>query len=402
MKLKLERLFRLALVLAGIAWAWSLWAAAVTVTNKPPASTNELSALVRNVEQWQAHPLTFRLDEIALFREVTFLGEPLWKYIASVIYILLAFLISKLIHFITNFWLKRVATHSEVKGLLVKLLHGPIQLVVFVALLDIGLNLFDWSVLAKLYLSKAFIVVVAASLTYLAIKVLGLLLGIWRRRHGQEGDRKFNDELFSVIHISLNTFVIVVAILVTAQNMDVNITAAIASLSIGGLAVGLAAQDTLGNLFGAVAVFVDKPFRVGDQIKLDGAEGTVEAVGLRSTRVRSPDGHLVAVPNKTMGNSIITNLSRRPSIKTATNLSLAHELPAEKIKRALALLETIYRGQPMTQDVWISFNQFSGAASNILITHWWKGTDYQKYLAGIQEINLAIKERFAAEGIAFA
>jgi MscS family membrane protein len=166
--------------------------------------------------------------------------------------------------------------------------------------------------------------------------------------------------------------------------------------------VGLAAQDTLANLFGAVAVFVDKPFRVGDQVKLDGAEGTVESVGLRSTRVRSPDGYLVAVPNKTIASAIITNITGRPSIKTSMNLALARGLPTAKVKQAVALLEEIYRAHPMTQDVWVSFNQFAGANLNISVVHWWKGTDYQKYLAGMQEMNLAVKERFDAEGISFA
>ena len=163
-----------------------------------------------------------------------------------------------------------------------------------------------------------------------------------------------------------------------------------------------AAQDTLGNLFGAVAVFVDKPFRVGDQIKLEGAEGTVEAVGLRSTRVRNPEGYLLAVPNKTMGNAIITNITQRQSIKTVMNLPLPRTLTTEKLKRAITLLTEVYRGYPMTKDVWISFNQFAGTNLNIMVVHWWKGTDYQKYLAGIQEMNLAVKERFDAEGIALA
>jgi MscS family membrane protein len=229
-----------------------------------------------------------------------------------------------------------------------------------------------------------------------------VLLRIWRQRHAREADRKFNDQLFWVIRVSLNTFTIVVAILVTAQNMSIDITAAIASLSIGGLAVGLAAQDTLANLFGAVAVFVDKPFRVGDQIKLDGAEGVVETVGLRSTRVRNSEGHLIAVPNKTMGNATITNITQRPNIKTVMNFALPHSLPNDKIKRALTLLGEIYRHHPMTQDVWVSFNQFTGANLNIQVVHWWKGTDYQKYLAGIQEMNLAVKDRFDAEGIPFA
>jgi MscS family membrane protein len=243
------------------------------------------------------------------------------------------------------------------------------------------------------------ILVVAGALTFVAIKVLDILLAAWKRRHAQESEGRFNDQLFSVIRVSLNTFVIVVAVLVTAQNMNINITAAIASLSIGGLAVGLAAQDTLANLFGALAVFVDKPFRVGDQIKVDGTEGKVEAVGLRSTRLRSTEGHLVAVPNKTVGSATITNITERPGIKTVINLVLAHDLPTAKVRRAIALLEEIYRGNRLTREAWVSFNQFAGANANLQIVHWWNGTDYQAYLAGMQEMNLAVKEKFEAEGI---
>lgn len=371
-----------------------------TNTNVTSKAATNTPALIQDVERLK--PVTFDLDRFAPLRENTFLGEPLWKYLASLIYLLLAFYGAKLIHFLTQLWLKKVTTKASFHELLLKLLHGPVQVVVFVVLLNIGLSIFDWSPRMRLYLSKGLVLVVAATLTYLAIKVLDLLLNVWKSRHAREADRKFNDQLFSMIRISLNSFVIMIAVLVTAQNMDINITAAIASLSIGGLAVGLAAQDTLANLFGAVAVFVDKPFRVGDQIKLDGVEGTVETVGLRSTRVRDSDGHLLAVPNKTMGSATITNITQRPNIKTVMNFALSHTLPNEKVKRALAILEEIYRRNPRTLDAWISFNQFAGANLNVQVVHWWKGTDYQQYLAGLQEMNLAVKERFEAEGITFA
>jgi MscS family membrane protein len=389
------------LLLLGCCWMVCDSLAAQTNTNKVSV-TNVPSALLRDVERLQ--PVTFNLDQFAPLRDNTFLGEPLWKYLASLIYVLLALYAAKLVDWITRIWLKRVTSgrQGSLDEVLLDLLHGPIKVVIFVTLLNIGLNIFDWSIRMRLFLSKGLILIVAASLTYLAIKVLHLFLDMWRRRHAREADRKFNDQLFSVIRISLNTFVIVVAVLVTAQNMSIDITAAVASLSIGGLAVGLAAQDTLANLFGAVAVFVDKPFRVGDQIKLDGAEGIVETVGLRSTRVRSSEGHLIAVPNKTMGNAIITNITQRPSIKTVMNFALARTLPTDKVKRAVAILREIYQGNPMTQDAWVSFNQFTGPNLNIQVVHWWKGTDYQKYLAGMQEMNMEVKDRFDTEGISFA
>jgi MscS family membrane protein len=405
MRVKFSTFFRGGMVLLVIAFAWGVWASAQTATNQTAATaTSQRSELVRSVERLDEHYLTFGLDRIELLRESAVLGEPLWKYIASLFYVLLAFYVSKFIDYVTRVWLKKLADRTQTKldDLLLELLHGPVKIVAFVVLLNVGLNILDWSATAKLYLSKGLVLVVAGSLTWLAVKVVDLLLDVWKCRTPPEADRRFDDQLFSVIRISLNTFIIIVAVLVTAQNLGINITAMITSLSIGGLAVGLAAQDTLANLFGAVAVFVDKPFRVGDDIKLDVAEGTVESIGLRSTRVRNPNGHLVAVPNKTMGTAAITNLSKCDNIKTTMNLVLAHSTPTSKVERALSLLAEIYRGHPMTKEVWISFNRFAGRHINIMIVHWWRGTDYQKYLAGIQELNLAVKARFDTEGISFA
>ena len=123
------------------------------------------------------------------------------------------------------------------------------------------------------------------------------------------------------------------AALVTLDNLGINITAAIASLSIGGLAVGLAAQDTLANLFGAVAIFLDKPFKIGDRIQIENVDGPVESIGLRSTRVRNLDGHLVTIPNKTMGNATIVNIAARPNIKTVMNIGITYDTPLEKVRR---------------------------------------------------------------------
>ena len=406
MKVRFDTIYRGFICILIITLSWGVWAAAQTtnVNSSDVASTNRSAGWVQTVQHWDQHYLTFGLDRIGLLREQGLLGEPLWKYVASLIYIFLAFYAAKLLDLITFVWLKKLTakTKTRLDDLLLELLHGPLKVIVFVVFLHIGLTMFNWSLVARTYLSKALILVVAGSLTYVAIKVVDLFLDGWRKRVAHEADHKFNNQLFSLIRKSLNIFIILVALLVTASNIGINITAAITSLSIGGLAIGLAAQDTLANLFGAVSIFADKPFRVGDQIKVPDAEGIVEDVGLRSTRIRSPDGYLFAVPNKAMGNATIANFSKRTSIKTVMNFALARTLPTAKVKRALAILADVYRGHPMTQDAWISFNQFAGANINIMVVHWWKGTDYQQYLAGLQEMNLAVKERFDAEEINFA
>jgi MscS family membrane protein len=147
---------------------------------------------------------------------------------------------------------------------------------------------------------------------------------------------------------------------------------------------------------------LDKPFRIGDRIKVETVDGNVETIGLRSTRIRNLDGHLVAVPNKTMGNAIITNISRRPLIRTEMNFGLVADTPTAKVRRATEILGEIFRAHPRTSDLIISFNKFTDSALNIFVVHVWDGAEAKEHFAALQELNLQIKQRFEAEQIEFA
>ncbi len=256
-----------------------------------------------------------------------------------------------------------------------------------------------------MFLSKGLLLAVAASLTYMLLKLVDMMVDLWKTRPAMSGDAKnkpYNDLLFPVISKSLKVFIVVISILVTSQNLGFNITALLTGMSITGLALGLAAQDTVANLFGAVAVFIDKPFQIGDHIRLGEVDGVVETMGLRSTRVRSGDGHLITVPNKTMGNATITNVTRRPRIKTELNIPLAYELPAAKVKEAIEILYDVFSKHPMTDDVVVNFNRFSEAGLNLQVVHFWKALDHKPYVAGLAQLNLQVKERFERAGIQFA
>jgi MscS family membrane protein len=246
------------------------------------------------------------------------------------------------------------------------------------------------------------IIVVAFSLTYLVLKIVDLLLGIWRERNISAQDRIFAEHLFPLIRKIAKVLVITCAALVTAENLHIPITSLLAGLSVGGLALGLAAQDTIANLFGAVAIFLDKPFYIGDHILVEGVDGTVESIGLRSTRVRNLNGHQVTIPNKLMGNAIITNITRSSTVKTEMNFGLTYQTPPEKVKRATVILNEIFGAHPKTASLSIGFNKFGGSALNILVVHMWKGPDDNELLAELQKMNLQVKERFDTEKIEFA
>lgn len=410
-KLKFETLFRGWIILCALVLGFSLFLA---IAQEENTKTND-AKLVAKVEasggQITTIPLlhvekevflTFGLNRIPFLQKKLW-GNPGWQYVASLIYIVLAFYISKFLDWVTRVWLKKWAAKTETKfdDLLLELLNGPIKIVSFVIFLHIGLRVFDWPDWTAELLSKVLKIVVAVSLTYLVLKMVDLLMGYWKLR-GLGEDKTIDDQLLPLLRKSLKVFVVVVAALLTLDNLGLDIKSVLTLGSVGALAIGLAAQDTLGNLFGAISIFVDKPFRVSDRVKFADVDGTVESIGLRSTRVRNLDGHLITVPNKTVGNATITNITRRPNIKTEMNFGLTYDTSTQQVKRAIAILTEIYKAHPKTCDLLISFNKFADSSLNILVVHWWNSTDQKEYLAGMQELNLQVKERFDREKIEFA
>jgi len=392
--------YRLGLAVLLAAACWSVWANAQD-TNAIPAATNPPVLLKIKLPE---NALTFGLDRIDFLRDQRLLAQPLWKYLASLIYIVLAFYVAKLLDYFVSTWLKHRAAQTATKydDLILVLLRGPVKVVAFVILLNIGLGIFDWPERAQVYFSNGLVVVMACSVTYVLLKIIDLLLGVWRERIVSAPDKAFAEQLFPLLRKTAKVGIIIAAAVLTADNLHIKITSLLAGLSIGGLALGLAAQDTVANLFGAVAIFLDKPFHIGDTIKVEDVTGAVEGIGLRSTRVRNLDGHHVTIPNKLMGNAIITNVTRRPTIRTEMNLGLTYGTPVEKVKRATEILEEIFRASPRTADLIISFNKFADSALNLFVVHVWNGTDTKTHFAEMQELNLKIKQRFDSEKIEFA
>ncbi len=413
MKKRFEKWYLTLIVFWVVVLVWSAWHAeaatqtnnasvSLTVSSSSNVSTN--SASLTNMPPGFPEAQIENLAQQWPFLNYQLCGNPLWKYLFSLAYIFLAFYVSKLLDFLTRVWLKKWTEKTETKldDLLLELLNGPVKIIAFIIFLRIGLDVFQWPPLVENILNKGFTIVVAVTITYVVMKLVDLLMGFWHQRAAANDDKEFREQLFPLVRKSLKLFIVVIASLMTLNNMGINITAALASLSIGGLAVGLAAQDTLANFFGAVSIFVDRPFKIGDRIQVDSIDGMVETIGMRSTRVRSLDGYLVSIPNKAMNNATITNISGRPTIKTVMNIGITYDTPTEKVKLALKIIDEIFRGHKMTADLVMSFNKFGDSALNILVVHFWSGTDGKANLASLQEMNLALKERFDQECIEFA
>lgn len=386
--------------------AWSILTYSQGETNVVPITVVPSEEAAVAVVVTEREPvLTFWLDRLPLMKTVLF-GIPLWQYAASVLYILLAILAAKIFDWLVTTQLRKITskTTSQMDDLIIQLMRGPVRMFAIVVLLQMGLTLFAWPEWLESWLRKGLYLLLAFSLTYMLMKVVDLGATYWKARRAAnvEADKTFNELLIPMVSKSVKIFIAIMAILVTLDNLGFNIRTLLAGVSISGLALGLAAQDTVGNLFGAAAVFVDKPFKIGDRVQLNGVDGVVEEMGLRSTRIRNLDGHLITVPNKTMGNSTVTNITRRPNIKTVMNIGITYDTPTAKVEEASRILNEVYKGHQMTHDVIVGFNQFADSSLNFMVVHWWKGLDYKDYIAGLQELNMTIKRRFDEAGISFA
>jgi len=183
------------------------------------------------------------------------------------------------------------------------------------------------------------------------------------------------------------------------------LSALLAGLGIGGLAIALASQDTLKNFFGSIMIMLDKPFQVGQRILADGHDGVVETIGFRSTRVRTLTGHLVTIPNEKIAASNIENIGRRPSIRRLTNITITYDTPPDKIEKALEIIKEIlndHEGMDPDFPPRVFFNEFNDASLNILMMYWYFPPNYWDFVAFNERVNLRIMRAFEVEGIEFA
>ena len=228
----------------------------------------------------------------------------------------------------------------------------------------------------------------------------------WFSRFAQRTENTLDDMIAPIIKKSLRvTIVILIAVQIAQILSDKPITSIIAGLGIGGLAVALAAQDSLKNFFGSIILFVDKPFEIGNRIVVDSQDGIIETVGMRSTKIRTLDGHLVTIPNGELANKMIRNIGKRPFIKRTANITITYDTPPEKIDRALEIIkEMLSNHEGMNEDFppRVYFSDLNADSLNIMVIYWYHPADYWAYMDFSEGFNKELFRRFNEEGIDFA
>ena len=219
-------------------------------------------------------------------------------------------------------------------------------------------------------------------------------------------DSGLDDVLAPIAGKTIRVFIIIIGSLLIVQNLTgVEIGPLLASLGIGGIAVALAAKDSIANFFGTLTILFDKPFQVGERVIIDNYDGVIEDVGFRSTRIRMLTGHLVTIPNEKIVNSGLENISKRPHIRWLTNIAITYTTPPAKVEKAVSIINDIldtHEGMHPDFPPRVYFNGFNDWSLNIMVIAWYHPANYWDMQGWLQRTCLEILSRFDKEGIAFA
>lgn len=253
---------------------------------------------------------------------------------------------------------------------------------------------------------RVFIATLAGSVFWAVYRLIAVL-DHFLQKLSNRSSNQMDNLLADLVRKALKITLLVVGILFIGQSiLGLNITALLAGAGVAGLAVAFAARDTVANIFGSLMIVMDKPFAVGDRIKVGDTTGTVESVGFRSTRLRCLSGHLFTVPNSKIADTVVENISRRPFLKQVFALTIVYDTPSEKVDRAVEILHEIldgHEGFDMEKlPPHICFDAFNDWSLNISVILWFQTTDWFVFRRWLHDMNREILKRFNAEGIEFA
>ena len=282
-------------------------------------------------------------------------------------------------------------------------LNRGILLVTAGITLLVGFPMLDFDPEIENVVNQIASLVAAVGVLQVAYRAIDIFMDVLARRATQT-ESKLDDSLVPLLRTAVRLFVTFVGLLFVLQNLDINVSSLIAGLGLGGLAIALAAQDTVRNLLGGVTIFADKPFEVGDWVVVDGVEGTVEAVGFRSTRVRTFYNSLISVPNGNLMDSGIDNMGQRRWRRYKTTLGVAYHTKPDQLQAFVEGIRAIIQANPgMRQDYYIvEFHGFGATSLDILVYCFIDAEDWNEELRTRHVLNLDIMRLAESLQVEFA
>jgi len=325
-------------------------------------------------------------------------------WLIAIAIIILTIVFARLIYWFFSKLLLQITKHTStgVDDTILKKIDTPIVLGIILIGFRFAIEELTFSRPIENYLQRGFVFATALTITWLLTRIVRTFIEQYFKTHGTKERNALDAQMVSLAKRASVVVLWFIGITLGLNNAGFDVGALIAGLGIGGLALALAAQDTVKNIIGGLIVFLDKPFYVGDNVKIKDMEGTVIYTGMRSTRIRTPAGRVITIPNAQFTDNPIENITLEPSKRIVTYLGLPYETPTEKVREAIAILRNIAQTTEAInlQAPIIFLERFNNSSIDINFTYFIRKNspipDTQT------EVNMQILQRFTVAGLAFA
>lgn len=303
---------------------------------------------------------------------------------------------------------------AEVRGeKFVELLLTPVELLVLFIMFYLAVNQLTYPLDERIFekkswtylliIDKAFLLSISFAFTWMVLRVVDFVALVLTYKAAQT-ESKMDDQLVPFFKESAKVIIGVTSLfIILGAVFEVNVASLIAGLGIGGLALALAAKESLENLLASFTIFLDKPFIVGDLIKIDGIEGSIEKVGFRSTKIRTTDKSMITLPNRKMIDGALDNLTLRTYRRVKFSIGISYGTSADKIRKICDEIQIyIDEHKHTSHDGIVIFENFGEYSFNIMILYFIQIMEYNEYMKIKEDINFRIMEIVKSNGAEFA
>lgn len=336
------------------------------------------------------------------------LGMAVWKWVGLLLILGISYGLYRILNLIFGWIFRRVIPRitpkSYVEPELIPPVARPLSVVMVLMLFR---SYFMPMLLLPIDFTDPLRRILAILMSVFGVIVLYKLVDVFAsvfKNLASKTETTMDDQLIPLLSRGAKLVVIIFGLLFILDNLDVDVTALLAGVSIGGLALALAAQDTVKNFIGSISIFVDRPFTVGDFINAGDITGTILEVGVRTTRIRASDGATVTVPNGDLAGRTITNHSMRDYRRYSTSITVTYDTVPTQMEEFVNGVRNLVNAHPKVREgsVTIQFHEMSSSSLDIFYAAIFNVTDHAEWLACRQEIFLSIMNLASEMKVEFA
>lgn len=333
----------------------------------------------------------------------TYYGNTLQSWLLALTIIFLSVVLGRVIYWVFKKFVRIFTskTKTSLDDIVVDMVEEPAVFVVVVMGVWFALKSLTLPETMTTIISNSYQVIIALLVGWLLSRLFDALYREYMIPLAEKTENDLDDQLMPIVSKGVKMIIWVMAIIIGLNNAGYDVAALIAGLGIGGLALAMAAKDTVSNIFGGFTIFADQPFKINDRIKIAGYDGVVTEIGVRSTRLKTLEGRIVTMPNSKFADAPVENISWEPSRKVKITLGLTYDTTPEKMQLAMDLLSQISEANQQTEEkVTIGFTDFGDFSMNIMFIYYiCKGEDIMNTQTAI---NMEILKKFNDAGLEFA